>query len=376
MMVTRTSRERKNERQRREHFPFLLFLSCLIHATLVILLAIFFAKRMSESAKTPDETPPPEVTLELPTPSKERPFIEAKEPVDQAPEKAPFQSDENTKAASELPPTGDIPLPSQQGVNQPAMELQNQRHTAGEIPASQAANNAPTQPPSPFSPPLPATSPVQKQQKRPEKPSPTPLPSATPVTSPMPTPSSTPKPTATPPPPPNSLKLLEPPQEQEKPSDSKPQNPTQTAQQTPPSAARPPSQPGTQGSKKGYQPESRQTVISGNISNKGRSSVAAEATPIGRYKKRMSDAIGSRWYYYVNERMGLLSIGTVNVAFKITASGKVIGLHVVSTNSNESLTDCSLRSIMDAKLPPIPSEVAQTLQDGSLEIEYSFTIYD
>jgi hypothetical protein len=30
---------------------------------------------------------------------------------------------------------------------------------------------------------------------------------------------------------------------------------------------------------------------------------------------------------------------------------------------------------MDAKLPPIPPEVARTLQDGSLEIDYSFTIY-
>jgi hypothetical protein len=39
------------------------------------------------------------------------------------------------------------------------------------------------------------------------------------------------------------------------------------------------------------------------------------------------------------------------------------------------LTDCSLRSIMDAKLPPIPPDVTKTLQDGSLEIDYSFTIY-
>jgi TonB family protein len=103
--------------------------------------------------------------------------------------------------------------------------------------------------------------------------------------------------------------------------------------------------------------------------------VAGEATPIGKYKKGLADAIGSRWYYYVNERMGLLSIGTVSVAFKVTASGKVTGLHVVSSNSNESLTDCSLRSIMDAKFPPIPPEVAGTLKDGSMEIEYSFTIY-
>jgi TonB family protein len=103
--------------------------------------------------------------------------------------------------------------------------------------------------------------------------------------------------------------------------------------------------------------------------------VAAEATPLGRYKKSVSTAIGSRWYYYVNERMGLLSIGTVSVTFKVTASGKVTDLRVVSSNSNESLTDCSLRSIMDAKIPPIPPEVAATLQNGSLEIDYSFTIY-
>ena len=140
-------------------------------------------------------------------------------------------------------------------------------------------------------------------------------------------------------------------------------------------APQPPSQQGAQGAKKGYQPETRQTVIRGNISNRGRSSVAAEATPIGRYKKSVADAIGSRWYYYVNERMGLLSIGTVDVSFKVGPSGKVTGLHVVHSNSNESLTDCSLRSIMDAKLPPIPPDVARTLQDGCLEIDYSFTIY-
>ncbi len=376
MTGTRTTVKKRSGTKPRERFPFLLFLSCLIHATLVILLAILFAKRMTESPKPKEEPPPPEVTLELPPQMKDRPFIEAKQPVDKAPENAPFQSDENTKAASELPPTGNLPLPTQQGVNQPAMELQNQHHTAGEIPASQAGNNAPAQPPSPESPAVPKTQAAQKPQDHAEKPSPTPVTSATPAPSSSPQAKPTPTPTPLTPPPPNNLKLLEPPQEQSKPADSKPQNPAQPSPQTPPSAARPPSQPGTQGSKKGYQPESRQTVIMGNISNKGRSSVAAEATPIGRYKKRMSDAIGSRWYYYVNERMGLLSIGTVNVAFKITSSGKVTGLHVISTNSNESLTDCSLRSIMDAKLPPIPPEVAQTLQDGSLEIEYSFTIFE
>jgi TonB family protein len=73
--------------------------------------------------------------------------------------------------------------------------------------------------------------------------------------------------------------------------------------------------------------------------------------------------------------MGLLSIGTVDVSFKVTPSGKVSGLHVVRSNGTASLENCSVQSITDAKLPPIPPDVASTLQDGCLEIDYSFTIY-
>ena len=326
---TKTSGE-----NRRERFPFLLFLSCLIHATLIILLALL-------------------------------PYIESKQIADKAPDKSPFQSDENTKAASELPPTGNLPLPTQQGVSQASMELQNQRHTQGEEPAISAGNPAPAQ--------------SSSVPTHPTPPSPqTPSASQQPQQNPTPAPSATPQPTPVTPPPPNSVKLLEIPKDQ--PPSKPPTTQTAAAQYpsspaSPPSAPSIPSMPGTSGSKKGYQPETRQTVISGNISNRGPSSVAAEATPIGRYKKQVATHIGSRWYKYIDERMGLISIGTVSVTFKVTASGKVIGLHVVSSNGNESLTDCSLRSIMDAKLPPIPPEVVPTLQNGCLEIDYSFTIY-
>jgi outer membrane biosynthesis protein TonB len=348
------------KKEKREYFPLLLLLSIFVHATLILLIALCFARHAGEKPPTPPEPPPPEVTLEIPPPdSPDRPFVEAKEIADKAPENAPFQSDENTKAASELPAAGTAPLPTQQGVTQTSLELRNQRHTEGEHPASSAGNPSPATPPQPTSPPTPP-----QQQSQPQE-HPAPQPAATSKSS------ATPQPTPLIPPPPNSVKLLELPGEHPTPSPS--QSPVQS---TPP--ARPPTSaapPGTPGSKKGYQAETRQTVIMGSISNRGRSSVAAAATPIGKYKKAVADAIGSRWYYYVNERMGLLSIGTVSLSFKVTASGKVTGIHVISTNSNESLTDCSLRSIMDAKLPPIPPDVASTLQDGSLEIDYSFTIY-
>jgi len=351
MIRVRRKVVRKQRTDRKEPFSFLLLLSFLIHAVLILLLALLFAKKLTQKTPPAPEPPPPEVTLELPPPPKDRPFAEAKEITDKAPEKAPFESDQNSKAASENPASGALPLPSQQGVTQTALELQTQRHTEGEKPASASGNPAPAQPPSP---------PVQQRQ-------------ATPVPTPIPTPISTPKPTPPQMEPHNSVRLLEIPKEEAPPSPQTQQ--TKTSQKTPPPAVHPPSSPGTPGAIKGYQPETRQTVIYGNISNRGHSAVATQATPLGRYKKSVSNAIGSRWYYYVNERMGLISIGTVSVSFQVTPSGSVVGLRVLSSNGNQSLTDCSLRSIMDAKLPPIPPEVVPTLQNGCIEIDYSFTLY-
>jgi TonB family protein len=365
MKGVRRNPVRKRRVLRKEHFSLFLLLSFLIHATLILLLALLFAKKTAQKSQTLSEPPPPEVTLEIPPSPKERPFIEAKEIADKPPEKTPFESDQNSKAATEIKPTGSLPLPSQQGITQSALELQTQQHTAGERPASSAGNPGASQPPSPPIPPSPQkfTPPIPQQ--------PTPRPSATPAVTPQKT--SMPQPTPTTPPPPNNLRLLEPPKEE--PTPTKETAASQQAPQTPPIQARPPSTPGVPGSVKGYRPETRQTVLYGNISNRGRSSIAAQGTPIGRYKKYVSDAIGSRWYYYVNERMGLISIGTVSVSFKVTPSGKVTGLRILSSNGNQSLTDCSLRSIMEAKLPPIPPEVVPTLESGSIEIDFNFTIY-
>ena len=124
----------------------------------------------------------------------------------------------------------------------------------------------------------------------------------------------------------------------------------------------------------GYQPQERITRIRGNISNRGRASVAANATPIGRYKKMLSDAIGSRWYYYVNNQMGLLSIGTLEVRFIVRENGRVENIRVVSNSSNESFAACSVQAIMEAEIPPIPKEIVPMLENGRIEIEYSFTI--
>ena len=98
------------------------------------------------------------------------------------------------------------------------------------------------------------------------------------------------------------------------------------------------------------------------------------ATPLGRYKKQVSDAIGSRWYYHVNSQMGLLNIGTVDIRFQVLPNGKVKAPRVLSNSSNESFASVSLAAVIQAEIPPIPPELVGLLENGRLEIDYSFTI--
>lgn len=270
---------------------------------LAVLWWIFSSLRLSQPAQVPAPLPL-EVTL-LPPPPVEKPrFVEvpasarAARPPD--PQNA-FESNADSLAASELAPQGSAPLPTTQGEDSPALELENR-------PASVSKPENPTPPEEAV--PEKSQSPRKTGDLAIARPSPTPRPSATP---------------------------------------------------------RPPGASATQR-------ETRVTRLRGNVSNRGRSSVEAVSTPLGRYKKQVSDAIGSRWYYYVQSQMGLLSIGTVDIRFTVAPDGKVKSPVVLSNSSNESFASVSLAAIVQAEIPPIPPDVARILENGRLEIDFSFTI--
>ncbi len=42
--------------------------------------------------------------------------------------------------------------------------------------------------------------------------------------------------------------------------------------------------------------------------------------------------------------------------------------------ANEALASVSVRSIIEAEIPPIPKDIAPTLAGGQLEVDYSFSI--
>jgi outer membrane biosynthesis protein TonB len=125
-----------------------------------------------------------------------------------------------------------------------------------------------------------------------------------------------------------------------------------------------------------YRPLKDRTRISGNINNRGISSVNALGTPLGRYEKILKDSIGSRWYTYVDQKRDLISIGTLQLRFDVDRSGRVKNLKITENTSNESFANICLQSVLEAQLPPIPDDVADTLPSEGLQVDgFSFTIY-
>src|SRR5213596_989101 len=109
--------------------------------------------------------------------------------------------------------------------------------------------------------------------------------------------------------------------------------------------------------------------IAGNITNRGISSVNALGTPLGRYQKIVADSIGSRWYTYVEQKRDLISIGTLRLRFYVDRSGKVKALKITENSSNEAFANVCVQSVLEANLPPIPEDVANTLSAEGLEVD-------
>jgi len=124
-----------------------------------------------------------------------------------------------------------------------------------------------------------------------------------------------------------------------------------------------------------YRPEQERTIIRGNISNRGISSVNALGTPLGRYQKQVRDAIGSKWYAAVDKMQGLFSLGTARLVFWVDRDGQVRDLKVIQNTNNEAFANYCIQSVREAKLPPMPEDLAATLPPEGLLADFPFTIF-
>ncbi len=325
--------------------------SLLLHLLMAGLASLLLAFRgqpeLSPKLPVPEEI---ELTIVRPTPSPTPPIRFVETPKDRASERPPknpvFESDADSLAASEQPAKGDLPVPSQEGLDLPGITLDDRQLALAQEAATAAAQAALESAPPPLAP-APMPTPALRKTESDRQPQATPPPDALALLDPA---SRSPRhPTPTPTPEPTPQKNPIPPQ------------PTPHKQQD----ASPPS----------YQPDKRTNKIVGSVDSRGRSSVDSVATPLGRYRKALSDAIGSRWYFYTTSRMDLISLGTVRLRFFVKADGSVEDIEILSNTSNASFGTFTLQAVLEAEIPPIPPDIAQTLENNRLEVEYTFTVY-
>ncbi len=315
---------------------FAILISIILHLAVGFSLAAF--GNVFTPPAVPEDEKPAELTLmdlSPPPPVEKNPaFVDVDKSKESAekPKDQTFESNANSLAASERAPTGDLPLPSQDGKDLPTRDLETHDfslQTQGSTPQPQLPSPAETKPTPP------------------------------PAISPTPDPEQLAMLTSTPPPP---IKA---------PDETQPSPTPDSAASVAPPAPRP--KPETPSSS--YQPQKQQTRIAGSISRQGPSSVNAVGTPLGRYQKQMYDAVGARWYQHMEQRRDLVSIGTARLSFSIDRSGRVTNLKIVENTANEAFASVCLQSVQELKLPPIPEDVAGTLPSEGLQAELTFISY-
>ena len=332
--------------------------SICVHLLVAFSLAAF--GRPSAPLSAPDDDAPVELTMidlsatPPPVAPTRPPYIETdpdKESKEEPKEKT-FESNANSIAKSNAPPTGDAAMPSQEGKERPFLEMRTQDSSLPSEGAKAQPEPQPTPPPRPSATPAPTATPKTKAS---EVPKPTPLPE----------PIATPEPerlamlTSTPPP---ALRDTE---------EAEATPPPQIGPTEPPIVTRPmPERPASS-----YQPEKEQTKLTGRLSDRGPTAMNAVGTPLGKYQKVVSDAIGVLWYRYTKERNDLISLGTAHIEGEVDANGKVRNLRVISNDANEAFANICLQSFQEAQIPPIPPELIATLPNGRLQLDFHFTTY-
>lgn len=309
---------REEQRAARRQVCWAAFLSLLAHAAVIVFMAWFYVVK---SVPAPEPAEDIEITFIAPPADAPKPgFVDSRAPEAPAPEQAVFESDRNTAAASPEKAQGAEPVPTQEGREQPFLEMDT----------TQLALAQPAEvPPAPESPPAP---PDQQQ---------------TPKTEPAEDTASKPE----------EIGLL-----------AKAEPLSEPPRESPrPPRALPPSRPA-------YQRQARATRLRGSIDSAGRASVASLSTPLGRYRKAISDAVGSSWYYHIGSRLDMFNYGTVAVLFSIDKNGKAHRPRVLSNTSNESFEIVTVESILAAEIPPIPPDVLPALEGERIEIDFSFSI--
>ena len=318
--------------------------SALLHAVLLVGVGLIVALRPPE---TPPAAPPAPLHLEIvksepelsmpPAPAPEHRVVDNSMMKDAEHPRTDsrLEGDKTTVAASEVPGTGDEPLPTQKGRVAPNYAF----NPAPPAPAEPPPAEPPPAEPPPSTPPPPAPQRPLAQDH-----------------------SDDPAPTLVR----NDLALVDA-QPSPPPEEVNPYDPSFRSTAPPPPVPVRRSKPAS-----AYHPLEEQTASSGSITIHGASSVDAVATPFGRYRKAVTDSIRSIWRDEVEARSDIASLGAIKVHFALDRTGHIHMLRVLSNSSNSALESITLDAITRAAIPPIPPEVVESLGGAMLQLDVTF----
>jgi hypothetical protein len=296
------------------------------------------------------------------------------------PDRSHFHSDRNTAAASNLPPdpTGIKDAPSQEGIDVPVIEVVKQKLIEGE---GTEAVPAEIEPPAPSPASAAEVVPVRSIDKPP-----TPAPveqmdPARPVEKEL---SPTAEVLATTPEsdtviPLNRSSAVDPVHSLREPTaevrDQLPEKDLAAnieTSATPPAPATTPRAPAAPR----FQSQSELTKLRGTISTQGVSSVEAADTAVGRYMKEVTSAIEKEWHRKRRRYADFVTYGTIRLEFCVNKAGKVENLTIRNRKgANAIMQDFTLNAVLDAALPPMPSDLPEIVDHDRLQITYDIIVY-
>lgn len=114
-----------------------------------------------------------------------------------------------------------------------------------------------------------------------------------------------------------------------------------------------------------FMAQKRRSNLPGGATLGPEDSFGANETDLGRYKRKLYEAIGSRWYAYVENAGSNINIGEVTITFRVSAKGKFSEITVANGVETSSLTAVSKRSIFEAEnlIGPFPESMQRQLGD-------------
>lgn len=113
----------------------------------------------------------------------------------------------------------------------------------------------------------------------------------------------------------------------------------------------------------------------GSITEQGAAAQDVAKTPAGIYWSQLDQSIQRSWHRERLERGIKETYGTLKVRFWLDRTARVVDLKVLEADCSDEMREFSLASIKRAVIPEVPEELLKQSTDGRLEYDYEIILY-